>query len=316
MRFLKTTTMALLSGLLSIVPTLSRPLDSTKSTWKTVKNAGSDTPLRDGFFNTTDGARIHYLAAGEMTGEPPIVFLPGLTLTASLWERQLREFSSTRLTIAIDSRSQGESAVMLSGNTPERRAVDLHELIASLHISRFVIVGWSQGVEDAAAFIQAYGTDSLAGIVFVDSPVSYGPAEVDEHKEYSKIVLSRLVSFDMDPEKTAEERVRSIFRKPHPNLDIQHAIEEAKKTPPSIVISMRVMDLFGADRRPSLKKIDRPTLVIASSASPLLEVQKRMAESIAGARWVVVEGAGHAVFIDDPETFNVELRRLLAATKP
>jgi hypothetical protein len=41
-----------------------------------------------------------------------------------------------------------------------------------------------------------------------------------------------------------------------------------------------------------------------------------MAESIAGARWVVVEGAGHAVFIDDPETFNVELRRLLAATKP
>jgi non-heme chloroperoxidase len=128
--------------------------------------------------------------------------------------------------------------------------------------------------------------------------------------------LFRLASFDIDPEKTAEERVRSIFRKPHPNLDIQHAIEEAKKTPPSIVISMRVMDLFGADRRPALSKINRPTLVIASSTSPLLEVQKQMAESIAGSRWVVVKGAGHAVFIDDPETFNAELRRLLGTIEP
>jgi hypothetical protein len=29
---------------------------------------------------------------------------------------------------------------MLSGNTPERRAVDLHELIDALPISKFVIV--------------------------------------------------------------------------------------------------------------------------------------------------------------------------------
>jgi hypothetical protein len=48
------------------------------------------------------------------------------------------------------------------------------------------------------------------------------------------------------------------------------------------------MDIFGADRRPALKRIDRPTLVIASGESPLLDVQKEMAERIPGARWVVV----------------------------
>jgi hypothetical protein len=32
---------------------------------------------------------------------------------------------------------------------------------------------------------------------------------------------------------------------------------------------MLVMDIFGQDRRPAWKKIDRPTLVIASSESPL-----------------------------------------------
>jgi len=67
------------------------------------------------------------------------------------------------------------------------------------------------------------------------------------------------------------------------------------------------------DRRPALKKIDRPTLVIASAESPLLDVQKEMAEAIPGARWVTVQDAGHALFIDQPEKFDAELTQLLQA---
>jgi non-heme chloroperoxidase len=284
---------------------------TNKSTVRMRDDDRSSAPIREGFMTTSDGARIHYLAAGRMTKEPAIVFIPGLTLTASLWNHELRTFSSDRLTVAVDSRSQGESSIVLSGNTPERRAIDLHELIADLRISHFVVVGWSQGAEDVAAFIQRYGTDSLSAIVFVDSPVSDGAAEIDTHKEYSQLILSRLTLFDTDPEKSCDQRVRSIFLKPHPDLDIQRIIDEAHKTPPSIVISMRVMDLFGADRRPALKKIDRPTLVIASAESPLLQVQKEMANAISGARFVVVEGAGHALFIDQPQKFEEELTRLL-----
>lgn len=268
-------------------------------------------PIRDGFITTSDGARIHFLAAGQMTAAPPIVFIPGWTLTASLWDQQLRMFSATRLTIAVDSRSQGESSVTLSGNTPERRAIDLHELITSLHISRFVLVGWSQGGQDVAAYIQEFGTGSLAAVVFVDSTVSYGPAEVDLHKEFSKIILSSLVLYESKPAEFPESLVHSVFHKPHPDLDIQYVIDESKKTPPSIRLAMQVMDVFGVDRRPALKKIDRPTLVIASADSPLLDVQKEMAGSIAGARWVVVQDAGHALFMDQPEKFDAELTKLL-----
>jgi non-heme chloroperoxidase len=286
---------------------------SNSSTLRMRDDAPNSVPIRDGFITTSDKARIHFRAAGRMTAESAIIFIPGLTLTASLWDHELRKFSSDRLTVAVDSRSQGESSIMLSGNTPERRAVDVHELAADLNISRFVLVGWSQGVEDVAAFIQKYGTDSLAAIVFVDSPVSDGSAEIDTHKEYSTLVLSRLTLFDTDFERVQEERVRSIFLKPHPDLDVQHIIEEARKTPPSIFISMRVMDLFGTDRRPALKKINRPTLVIASAESPLLNVQKEMANEISGARFIVVKGAGHGLFIDDPDTFEHELTLLLQA---
>jgi non-heme chloroperoxidase len=268
-------------------------------------------PIRDEFVTTSDGARIHFRAAGRMTTVPAVIFLPGFTLTASLWDQQLRTFSPSRLAIAVDSRSQGESSIMFSGNTPERRATDLHELIASLHISKCVIVGWSQGGQDLAAYIAQYGTGSLAALVFVDSTVSFGAAEIETHKQFSKIMLSGYASMDADPARFTEGLTHYIFRKPHPELDMQHIIDEARKTPPSIQISMHVMDIFGVDRRPALRNIDRPTLVIASSESPLLDVQKEMADAIPGARWVVVKGAGHALFIDEPEEFTKQLTKLL-----
>ena len=81
-------------------------------------------------------------------------------------------------------------------------------------------------------------------------------------------------------------------------------------------MAMLVMDIFGVDRRPALKKIDRPTLVIASADSPLLDVEKEMADAIPGARWVVVQDAGHAVFIDQPEKFDAEMTRLLERITP
>jgi non-heme chloroperoxidase len=267
--------------------------------------------IRDNYITTSDGAQIHYLQAGQAKSAPAIIFIPGWTLSASLWNQQLRKFSAGRLAIAVESRSQGESSKMLSGNTPERRATDLHELVGSLRIAKFVIVGWSQGARDVAAYIQQFGTDSLAGIVFVDSPVSAGPSEIDIHKEFSKAVLSRLSTYAEHPSDYSEGLVRSIFSKPHPDLDIQHLINESEKTPTSIGLAMLVMDIFAVDRRPALKKIDRPTLVIASSGSPLLDAQKEMAGEISGARLVVVPGAGHALFIDDPEEFQNALSELL-----
>lgn len=67
---------------------------------------------------------------------------------------------------------------------------------------------------------------------------------------------------------------------------------------------MLVADIFGVDRRPVLAKLNKPTLVLASSVSPLLDMQKEMAATIPGSKFAVVEGAGHAVFVDEPQKFD------------
>ncbi|GLQ92231.1 alpha/beta fold hydrolase [Dyella acidisoli] len=269
--------------------------------------------ISDSYFTTDDGARIHYLQAGQDRAAPALVLIPGWTLTTSLWHEQLERFSRQRRVIAVDSRSQGESSIMLTGNTPERRAQDLHALLASLHIDRCVLVGWSQGAQDVAAYVQQFGTASLAGVVFVDSPVSAGTNELDIRKAFSKAILSGLSRYAAQPADYSAGIVRSIFK--HPPANIDAVIAQAQHTPVAVGTAMLTADIFGADRRPALQKIDRPTLVIASAESPLLDAQKEMATAIRGARFIAVPNTRHAVFVDDPQAFDTALEQLLSRSQ-
>lgn len=74
---------------------------------------------------------------------------------------------------------------------------------------------------------------------------------------------------------------------------------------------MLATDIFGTDRRTVLAEINKPVLVIASSESPLLDVEKQMAASTPGAKLVVIGDAGHAVFVDQPEKFDGALKGFL-----
>lgn len=268
--------------------------------------------IREATVTLGDGTRIHMLEAGRPSAAPAIIFIPGWTLPAFLWKDQMRRFSSDRLVIAIDPRSQGDSTKTETGNTPEQRARDLREILANRRITSAVLVGWSQGANDVAAYLMQFGTDSIAQLVFVDSPVAAGPAEIDVNKEWSQGFLSRLPGYVNSPAEYSARMVRGMFKKPHPELDIEAAIAHARKTPPPIGLTMLVMDIFGVDRRPALAKIDRPTLVIGSAESSLVEAQKKMAAAIPGAELLLVNGVGHAVFVDEPEIFAQALERLLS----
>jgi non-heme chloroperoxidase len=267
--------------------------------------------INESYATTSDGIRIHYLESGNVDSPRTLVLIPGWRLPAYLWNEQLQKFSRGMRVIAIDPRSQGESTKTPDGDTPEFRARDLHDVLADLKISRCILVGWSQGVQDVAAYIQQFGTDSLTGIVLVDSPVSAGPAEIEINPQFSEGVLSRLNGYVTEPREYCGGMVRSIFMQPHPDLDIQKIVNSTLQTPTAIAISMLVSDSFGVDRRPALAKINKPTLFVASGVSPLLAAERETAASIRGAQFLVVQGAGHAVFVDQPEKFDHALQSFI-----
>ena len=75
--------------------------------------------------------------------------------------------------------------------------------------------------------------------------------------------------------------------------------------------------MFGVDRTPALKKIDRPTLVIASAKSDELARQQAGATQVrAGlalhARFEKIDDAAHCVFLDQPDRFDELVTELLA----
>jgi non-heme chloroperoxidase len=269
--------------------------------------------IKDDFATTSAGVRIHYLQSGNASSPRALILIPGWRLPAYLWNEQLTKFAAMNRVIAVDPRSQGESTKTADGNTPESRARDLHEVLAQLKITEYVLVGWSQGAQDVSAYLQQFGTASIAGIVLVDSPVSDGPAEIEIHKEFSKAILSNVSIYANHPQEYSEGMVQSLFQKPHPDLDQAKIVRSTLQTPTNTGIAMLISDIFGADRRPALAKLDKPALVIASGNSPLLDVQKEMAASIPNAKLVVIDGAAHAVFVDDPATFDAALQTFLAS---
>ena len=59
----------------------------------------AQTPAKSAFFKTSDGISIHYLEAGAGR---PIVFIPGWTMPAWIWQKQIDEFSKKYRVIAVE----------------------------------------------------------------------------------------------------------------------------------------------------------------------------------------------------------------------
>jgi len=66
---------------------------------------------------------------------------------------------------------------------------------------------------------------------------------------------------------------------------------------------MRIADTFGVNRMPALKKINCPTLSIASARSAGLTQLQAQAKQVSHARFEKIEDAAHAVFLDQPDRF-------------
>ena len=256
---------------------------------------------------------IHYLQSGPAKAEQALVLIPGWRLPAYLWTEQLKRFGATERVIAIDPRSQGSSTITTEGNTPEMRAQDLHGVLANLGVTHATLVGWSQGAQDVAAYLAAFGTSAVDGIVLVDSPVSWGAAEVDAHPGLAKAILSGLPTYARYPADYSRGMVRSIFTQPHPDLDMDKIVQSTMQTPPDIGIAMWMTDIFGADRRPPLRALDKPALIIAAAKGPLFDVQKEEATTIPNAHFVAIENSGHAVMVDQPAQFDSALATFQSA---
>lgn len=261
-----------------------------------------------GFIAGADHVRIHYLQSGPVDAPHTLLLIPGWRISAEIWSKQLSYFSEHHYrVIAIDSRSQGSSSVLQTGNAPENRAGDIQQVISGLHLTHVTLIGWSQGAQDVAAYVNRFGTSEVQGLALIDSPVSAGPDDVTGNPGFIKNILQGIAAYAKDPRDYSDRMMHAIISIPTAQETYARLDDASLRTPTDIGISMLAQDLFTTDRRPTLKKFDKPTLVVASSKSPLLDAQRRMAAALPEGQFITIDHASHAVFFDRPDEFDHRL---------
>jgi pimeloyl-ACP methyl ester carboxylesterase len=272
--------------------------------------SASSTP-RSQLVEVAPHVQLHILEDGRTSVKPTLVLIPGWRLTASIWEHQIQAFSHDRRVIAIDPRSQGDSTKTDEGDTPEQRARDYHVLLNSVHAGKIILVGWSQGVQDVASYIDQFGTQGVDSVVLVDSTISKGAANVPNTVPFVVQQLRLLPLLSDSPREYTEGMMRAIISKPLSDAELNKLVSEALKTPTATGEAMLIADLLGRDRTAAIPKFTIPTLVIASDRSSELEQQVELAKALPNAQFVALSQAAHAVFVDQPERFESVVRDFL-----
>jgi non-heme chloroperoxidase len=280
---------------------------------------------RSGVVTTSEGVKIHYIEAGRLAtspsaqignpvpkdavikkGEiglsaahqfPSILFVPGWTMPAWIWQGQIDYFAHDYRVVAMDPRSQGQSSQTNDGLYPAARARDIKAVVDQLHLAPVVIVAWSMAVVETMAYVDQFGTNDFAGLILVDNDAGgRAPADADQDFGLLKGVLE-------DRRKATDGFIRNLnFKKPHPE-DYINKVEKASLQVPTNSAVALLVGYFVADYRPVLPKIDKPVVVCAAKngyMSTIVAMQK----SIPNAKLEIFDGDGHALFVDDPDKFN------------
>src|SRR6266567_6777342 len=257
---------------------------------------------RSGFFKTSDGIRIHYVEAGSGR---PIVFIPGWTMPAWIWQKQIDEFSKKYRVIAVDPRSQGESDQPTSGHLPETRARDYKELVDQLTLKQPVLVGWSMACGELAKYAEQFGSDNVAGFVLVD-----GFLADKASPDMVAGISGWMNQLQQDRQKQADGFVRSMYKKPQTDDYLRRVVDSSLQVPADTPVTLIYNMIAVKDFSAGLAKMNRPVLFAYQPESQQSAdfVKLKLGDRVRLERF---DGDGHALFVDDPEKFNRVLEQFL-----
>jgi microsomal epoxide hydrolase len=228
-----------------------------------------------------------------------IALIPGWSMPASIWQRQLEDLGKDFHVMALDPRGQGLSSVAESGYTAERRARDIEEFLHGS--SNVVLVGWSLGAIESLQYIDQFGTHRLAGLVLVDSSVGEAPAPPSGGTFKQRLSAER--------EKMLEEFVRAIFARPRPEGDVAELVRQASRMPLQQSLALLSYPFERSHWRRIVHGFTKPLLYAVTLQ---YEAQARNLRRHRPATEVeIFKDAGHALFVDEPERFNVLLRSFI-----
>ena len=275
---------------------------------------------------TIDGASIYYKQVGPDTHYPLFVLHggPGFDHTAmSPW---LDPLSDTFRLIYMDERGQGRSQrVDPSTLTLDVFARDVTKLAEALGIERYALLGHSFGafialahaVEDGGAshYVISSGTASFSktGPEIQANLAAFEPVELREQ-------VTR--SWALEPEAKTAEDVDRLWKMQGP-FHFAHTDTEAYRTymaaSEQTVYAPEVLAYVAEHEYPieyedRLHTVNRPTLIITGERDRTCtpRAAREMHAGIPGSELVILPGAAHMTFVEQPGMYFAAVRDFFA----
>lgn len=268
-------------------------------------------------FTTSDGAEIFYKDWGS--GQP-IVFSHGWPLSADAWDAQLLYFAQNDYrVIAHDRRGHGRSSQPFEGNTMNRYADDLGELIAHLDLQDAVLIGHSTGGGEVARYIGRHGDARVARVVLVgavppimlqsESNPNGTPIEVfDEirrgvatnRSQFYRDLTIPFYGFNRDGVEPGQG-LRDAFWLQGMAGGIKGQYES-------------IHEFSEVDYTDDLRTISVPTLVIHGDDDQIVPIDasgKLSAGIVENATLKIYEGGSHGLAQTEPDRFNADIRAFI-----
>jgi non-heme chloroperoxidase len=248
---------------------------------------------KERYFITSDNVGIRYVTAGKGKA---LIFIPGWTMPAEIWEKQIEYFSKTNLVIAVDPRCQGKSAKTTEGLYFEREAKDISELAKHLKLSAYYLVGWSWAGPMICSFLKNFNTPELKGVVIVDGPVKFTKAFVD-------LITNMTIGILQDRKNLTAVFVKGLFVQPHSKAYLEKVGKASMMTPTSAAVTLLANCLVYSDKDfiETLKTTATPVLFYVATGKE--SIYEELSKEVK-LNYVVIPGGGHTPFVDNPAEFN------------
>ncbi len=264
----------------------------------------------DSGFASITGGRIYYESIGD---GPVVVLLHGGNLDRRMWDQQLPVLAPHFRVIRYDARGFGRST---RADTSFQAQTDLYLLLQHLDVHRASLVGLSLGGRIAIDF-------ALQHPNMVNKLVLAGPG-LSGWKDWSEedttwLKTARAAGRASDSVGMAMAWLTSDYMRPAMEEPALAKLLRALASENAAYWSQlfRHGDLEREADPPALGRLSAiraPTLLIVGDHdSPVIRrIVDTLAASIAGARTVVIRGAGHMVNMERPAEFNHALLDFLA----
>lgn len=261
---------------------------------------------------SSNGIVMNLVEAGAGS---PLVFLHGLGWDHQLWLPALDRYAGRYHTITGDSRGHGQTDKPAGPYTMTQFADDWAGALEEVAGEAAYLVGLSQGGMIAQDL--AIRTPHLVkSLVLVSTTCKEDPETVANMSE--RLANMRQAGARAAAEVAAKSIFSDAFRDANPDYLEDFVTARAAQPQEPLISAMAALKDF--DYRDGLKNLDIPTLVIAGTEDALTPpaAVREVAAHIAGAELVEIEGAGHIIPVEQPETFyrtiDQFLSRRVAAT--